>query len=143
MNRLMNRHRLRSLPGGFSMIEAVVAAGILLVTMRVSLQMIHRVDGVWTDAAQHRVAAQELSNHLDRLTRLSSDDVRKQLDALSPSRTVSETLVDARLSGVLQRDEWGERLVLELNWERRHPGPAVRLSGWLRPANDSNQESQP
>jgi hypothetical protein len=114
------------------MIEAVVSAGLLLGVMSFAVQMTYRVDGVWRDTAQHRVAIHELSNHLDRLTLLSPEEIVSAIDAIVVSDAASRTLHDAKLDAERIDDELGTRIVVRINWTRRTPGNPVVLVGWLR-----------
>lgn len=117
------------------MIEAVVSAGLLLVVMSFSLQMTYRVDTVWRDTGHHRVAIHELSNQLERLSKLGSSERMTELESLKVSEHLSATLQDAELTGEVVDDDWGQRLVLRLNWLRRHPGQPLQMSAWLSQEN--------
>jgi hypothetical protein len=128
--------------GGFTMIEAVVSAGLLLVVMTFVVQMTVRVDGVWKDTTHHRVALQELSNQLESLTQLSVDDARERLGNIEVSDEVQSTLHDAVLSGDFIDDEFGQRIELQLKWNHGRPSKPVRMSAWMRPLRVANTESQ-
>ena len=127
---------------GFTMIEAVVSAGLLMVVMSFVVQMTFRIDGVWSDTTHHRIAIQELSNQLDRLTRLSPDEIQEELEQLEPSDAIRGTLHGAMISGVLINDEFGQRVGLQLNWDKRHASRPMEMSAWLRQPNETNEESQ-
>ena len=85
----------------FSTIETVVAAGILLVIMNFAIQMTFRIDGLWSDVAQTRVAVHELSNQLETLTRLPVDELKNRLEAPVLSELVLTALPGAILQGQL------------------------------------------
>lgn len=121
---------------GFSMIELVVAAGLLLVAMSFVVQMTHRVDHLWSDTSEHRVAIHELSSQLDRLSLLAPDEVSRQLETLRVAPQIAMTLKDASLSGKMIADELGNRVVLRLNWARRHPGNPLEMSAWVANADE-------
>ncbi len=127
---------------GFTMIEAVVSAGLLMVVMSFVVQMTFRIDGVWGDTHHHRIAIQELSNQLDRLTRLSAEEVVIELQQLQPSEAIRETLHEATISGELVKDEFGQRVALQLNWDKRQPGKPMEMSAWLRQPDGTTQEPQ-
>ncbi len=118
------------------MIELVVAAGLLLVAMSFVVQMTYRVDHLWTDAAEHRVAMHELSNQVERLSLLSVDEVSRQLESLEIAANVTTILRDAAVSGELVEDDFGKRLVLRLNWSRRHAGEPLQMVGWMMNSGD-------
>ncbi len=126
---------LRPRRAGVTIVETVVSAMLLVTVMSFFTTIVYRVDQVWRDTAHHRAAMMELSNQLEQLTLLSADEVRPQLDSLQPSASVASLLTDPVLAAEIVEDQWGSRLVLELNWQRPHPGTPVRLVGWLRPAD--------
>jgi hypothetical protein len=116
---------------GLAMIEVVVAAGVLLVVMSFVSSLVFRIDFVWKDTGHHRAAMNELSNQLERLTLLSPDKISAAIEGLEPSEMVSRTLDKPELSGELVKDDWGDRIVLKLNWRRPYPGKPVQLVAWL------------
>ena len=137
-----NRYPIPKPRAGFTMIEAVVSAGLLMVVMSFVVQMTFRIDGVWGDTHHHRIAIQELSNQLDRLTRLSVEEIQTELQQLQPSEAIHETLHEATISGELVKDEFGQRVALQLNWDKRQPGKPMEMSAWLRQPDDTTQEPQ-
>jgi hypothetical protein len=104
---------------------------VLLVVMSFVSSLVFRIDFVWKDTGHHRAAMNELSNQLERLTLLSPDEVSAAIDRLEPSEMVSRTLHEPELSGELVKDDWGDRIVLKLNWRRPYPGKPVQLVAWL------------
>jgi hypothetical protein len=125
------------------MIEAVVSASLMLVVMTFIAQMTQRVRGVLRQVSQQRVAIQELSNQLERLTMLTEDELRPELDRLVIASQSVTILPDAKLTGELIDDEFGKRLVLRLNWLRRHSGQPIEICGWLAPASGSQSTAVP
>lgn len=122
----------RGRPGGFTMIEVVVSAGLLLVLMSFLLKMTYRVGSIWTDIGHHRSAINELSNQIDRLTLLTESELAKELASLELSAEGSATLFDAALTGEVINDEFGRRLELRLTWNRRHPVAPTEMSAWIQ-----------
>jgi hypothetical protein len=90
-----------------------------------------RIDLVWKDTGHHRSAMNELSNQLEHLTLLAPDDVAAALESLRPSDELSRTLPQPKLTGEVINDDWGQRIVLRLNWDHRHEAKPVELVGWL------------
>ncbi len=93
----------------------------MLVVMSLVVRMTFSVDRVWRDVGQHRVAMQELSNQLDRLTMLPSDQLASAMKSLEVSEVVKRTLPAANLQSELIRDELGVRIVLRIDWQRPVP----------------------
>lgn len=116
---------------GVSMIELVVAAVVMAVVMSLVTTISYRISCSWQDTGHRRVAVAELSNQLDRLTRMSPELVLDALETLQPSELCKRTLRDPQLEGEMVPSEIGHRLHLQLNWARRHPGRPVELVGWI------------
>lgn len=125
---------------GTTMIEVVVAAMLLVAVMTFVTTLAFRIDLVWRDTAHHRTAMNELSNQLEALTMLPADELTTAMAALQPSELATRTLAQPELTGKVTDDEFGRRVVLRLNWQRRHPGNPVELVAWLTPeSNDAEQ----
>ncbi len=116
---------------GFTVVELVVSATLMVAVMTFVTTMLVRVDQTWKEIGYQRVAIHELSNHLDHLTTLNPQQVDAVIDAIEPSEQVKRTLASPKLSAQRIDDDLGSRVVLTLNWNRRHPGSPVQLVGWL------------
>ena len=125
----------RDVRPAFTMVEAVVAAGLLLVVMSFVTSLAYKVDLVWQDTRHRLTATNELSNQLERLTLLSPEELPAALRSLEASELAARTLPRPELTGEIIDDSWGKRLVLRLNWQRRHPARPVQLVAWLPPEN--------
>lgn len=113
------------------MIECMVAAMILVTVISFVASLTFRIGLVWKDTAHHRVAINELSNQLERLTLLSPEEVVAALEELRPTQFASRTLREPELTGQWIEDDWGGRVVLRLNWHRQHEGKPVEMVAWL------------
>lgn len=116
---------------GVTIIECVVAASILLVAMSTVTTMTFRVGRLWIDVAHQRIAMNELTNTLESITVLPSDQINEALANLTPSPEASVSLDQPKLSGERVRDEFGDRIVLTLSWRSVHPIRPARLVGWM------------
>ena len=117
---------------GLSSMELIVSTSVMMAIIFVVAKMSFQIQGVWRDVDHHRVAICELSNHLDRLTRLTPDDAKIALQELTVSEPCARTLSNARLSGQLTKDELGFRVDLKLSWQTKYPSKPTKLQGWLR-----------
>ncbi len=129
---------------GIYSIELLVAAVLLMTVMTFVTTLMFRVNRVWSEIGQHRVAAMELSNQLDQLTRLTRDEATLAIKSLQPSSLCRSTCPEPTLVGETSADELGIRIELQINWQRLPPGPPVVLSGWLttaaaNPANSAQR----
>ena len=116
---------------GTSMVEVLVAASMLLVVMSFVSTAIYRIDLAWRDTTRQRAAMNELSNQLEQMTLLSSEQLPDAMESLAPTPRIRQTLPGVDLSGELLDDALGTRIVLRLDWQRKYPGKPVELSGWV------------
>lgn len=113
------------------MIELVISAMLLVTVMTFVTTLSYSINLVWKDIGHHRVAAGELSNQLESLTRLSHEEARKAVASLKPSEVCARTLLEPEIAGKLVDDNLGTRIELRINWNRRNPGKPVELVGWI------------
>jgi hypothetical protein len=88
---------------------------------------------VCRDIDHHRLAINELSNHLETITRLSRAEAEQAVKSLKPSPECASTLTQSSLSGSVSEDSIGTRVQLKIDWKRRNPGQPVVLIGWIQP----------
>lgn len=127
---------------GITVIELLVSASVLLGIMSFVGTLTVSINGVWKDIVQRRVAVCELTNQLEQLTRLSVDELEQQLESLEPSVHCSNSLRGAKLSATVSEDQLGKRIVVAINWDRKHAGKPVELSGWLQKVKVSNDAAK-
>lgn len=117
---------------GTSMIELLVAFTLLAAVMSSALPLVVRHGRLLMSARHYRLALDEVSAQMDRLTALSGDEIQAELDRLEVSAFTRERLADAELTGELQPTDWGRRLTLSLIWQEAQRATApVQLVGWI------------
>ncbi len=122
-------HRRRR---GTSMIELLVAFTLLAAVMSSALPLVTRHGRLLMSARHYRLALDEVSTQLDRLTALPADEIPAAVDRLEVSAFTRERLSEARLTGELQPTDWGRRLTLSLTWQEAQRATApVQLVGWI------------
>jgi len=126
---------------GLTFIELVVSAMLLITIMSFITSICLQTSLIWKDIGHHRAAVNELSNQLERLTRLTPDEARQALGSLQPSAVCSRTLNKPQLSAELIDDNLGLRVVMQIDWKRRNPGKPVELVGWMLTADKARQEA--
>ncbi|EMI45709.1 hypothetical protein [Rhodopirellula sp. SWK7] len=126
-------NRNRNHRTGVTMIECVVAASILLVAMTTVTTMAFRVNRLWIDVADQRIAMNELANTLESITELPAEQIDDAIAAIQPSAMASSTLDQPQLSATRVTDEFGDRVVLTLSWRSTNPIHPVSLTGWITP----------
>ena len=122
-------HRKRR--SGITVVELIISAVLLVTVMSFVTTICFRINLVWKDVNHHRVAMGELSNQLEVLTRLTRQEALAAVDAIQPSSVCASSLRNPELSGELVDDDFGSRIVLRINWDRRNPSNPVELAGWI------------
>jgi len=123
--------------GGFTITELIVAATLLVVSMSVVASLTVSAGRLRQDARHHRLALDELSNQLERLTSLDKTSRVNALAELAPSPQMLELLPNPVISAETLSDESGTRLVMHLVWDRLGKGNPVTLVGWVDPLSAS------
>ncbi|WP_197526467.1 hypothetical protein [Botrimarina colliarenosi] len=115
---------------GVTVIETVVAFGLLVTVLSVSASLMVRHNRLLADERAYRVAVDELSNRLAVLVPLRPEAADRELAALD-GLSFAGPLQGATLAGVVEREEVGRRLTLTLHWPNGdRQRPSVSLSGW-------------
>ncbi len=122
---------------GFTITELIVAASLLVVVTSVVASLTVRSGRLWQDSRHYRLAIDELSNQLERLTSLDEARLATAIAELSPSQQVRDALPNPVLSAETLADEDGTRLVLHLAWDRLGKSVPVTLVGWVDPLPSS------
>ena len=127
-----SRRRLRR--SGIGSVEVIVAFTLLTTVLSVTLPLVVRHGRILKDQRNYRLALDELSNHLDRLTLMPVDEVPDALEQLKPSSLTADKLPGATLVGQLESADVGSRLTLSLSWggPQRKANP-ITLVGWVLP----------
>jgi hypothetical protein len=116
---------------GTTLVECIVAASILSVAIGTVTMAVFRIGRIWTDTGHYRIALQEVSNQLESLTQLPPDQVQSAIASLAVSPAVGRSLVDAKLSGELVQDEFGDRVKLTLNLGDGRVVRPIHMTAWL------------
>ena len=124
---------------GTSLTELIVACTLLGSMMLLVAPIAVRVGRCRQDQRHARVAMDELSNQLDRLTQLPADTLKQAITELQPSDFARNHLREAELQAELRPSENGQQLTLSLAWNRlgsRRAKPAT-LSTWVYSSTES------
>jgi hypothetical protein len=141
-HRLVNR-RLTLSPAprvrrpAISSIEVLVGFIILSTALTLSLPLLVQHQRLLESARHYRLALDELSNQLDRLSLLPPSDVALEVARLTPSPFFAKQLPDAKLAGDLKAADIGQRITLRLTWTDIPRRPTtLALATWILPAAD-------
>lgn len=127
--------RRRSRRGGFTMLELLVSAILLIALISIVVPLTVRAGRIWQDARNYRLAVNELSNQLEDLTLLSDQDRQQALENWKPSPELLDVLPEAKLTGETIDDSDGKRVKLTLAWQRAVGTQPLSMIAWVHPEN--------
>ena len=120
---------------GTTITELVVACGLLSSLMLLVVPSAIRMGRVQQATRHERIALDEVTNQLERLTQLPVNELPQEIDQLAPSDFAMGGLPNPELSGTLQNSEDGYRLALEISWDRPgQPEAPLTVATWVYPA---------
>jgi hypothetical protein len=124
---------------GIGSLDLFVAFTLLVAAMSVATPLVVRHGRVLKSQRNYRLALDELSNQLDRLSALPIEELPGAIERLAPSRFLAERLPGAKLGGELQPADTATRVTLRLSWNegQRHSAP-VALTAWVFPATPAS-----
>jgi type II secretory pathway component PulJ len=127
------------LRAGFSLLELFVAFTLLAMALTFLTSAMHRHNRLLAAHRDYRLALDELTNQLDRLTALPFEDLPAALENLPPSAFSAQRLPGAELRADLQDEEIGRRIILRLTWSEPKRGEApVVMAAWVYPGSTTN-----
>lgn len=127
------RRRMRR--GGFTMLELLVSAILLIALISIVVPLTVRAGRLWQDARSYRLAVNELSNQLEDLTLLSDQDRQQALENWKPNPELLDVLPEAKLTGETIDDSDGKRVKLTLAWQRAVGTQPLTMIAWVHPEN--------
>jgi hypothetical protein len=131
--RSKNVHRPSLRPAALT-VEALVAFSLLTTAITVSLPLVVRHQRLLETARHYRLALDELSNQIDRLSTMSATDLPAELIHLAPSDFAAQNLPHPVLTSELQPADIGQRLTLRMAWsDAPQQTSHVALAAWLLP----------
>src|SRR2546423_15470355 len=121
-----------------SVLEVIVSLTLLMSVLSVSLPLIVRHGRLLMVQQHYRLALDELSNQLDRLTGMRAEDVPLALKQLSVSPFTAARLVGAKLNAEMKPAEIGQRLTVRLTWKDSQDQSAT-MTGWVLPSRQAQR----
>lgn len=131
---------------GLSTLDVLVALTLLTAVLSVSTPLLMRHARLLKSQRDYRLALDELSNQLDRLTAISTRELPDEINKLAPSEFLTERIPGIRLGGELKAAGDVTRVTLRLSWPESMHHPPVSLAAWvLTPpgATDAAEGEQP
>jgi hypothetical protein len=118
----------------------LVAFTLLAGIMTISTSLLVKQGRMLQAQREYRLALDELSNQMERLTVLPDDALREAVDSLKPSSAIAERLSGVQLRGEVQPAEVGQRVTLRIWWDEPQRSEApLRLAAWVVPPKQDDQ----
>ena len=120
---------------GSNSLEAIVSFTLLSSVLTFATPLVVKHSRLLVAQRDYRLALDEVSNHLERLSILPADELASALAQLKPSELVAAKLPGVELRGELDSADIGRRLTLRLSWDGAQGSPAtISLATWLPPS---------
>jgi hypothetical protein len=130
------RHR----PGSTAL-EALVAFTLLSGALTFATPLVVQHSRLLKAQRNYRLALDEVSNQIERLSLLPTDELAGALSQLKPSELIAAKLPGAELSSKLDDLDIGRRLTLRLSWQGPQGIPTtVSLATWVLPASQGRAQ---
>jgi hypothetical protein len=117
---------------GASSIEVFVALALLTSVLSLSAPLVVRHGRMLIAHRHYRIALEELTNQLERLTAMRADEVPVAVEQIAPSPFAAARLPGLTLRAQLDSADMGQRVTLAITWDEpeRRQAPVV-LAAWI------------
>jgi len=139
----LTKYTIRTLQlrrNGVSTIELVVASSMLIVVMTFATTMIFKIQSVVKETRYERIAVNELSNQLEKLTIMELEQAKTAIESLAASDDCKSVLNEPKLTGAVVQDPIGHRVDLQIGWQSVNVRKPIRLSGWIVSASEETED---
>jgi len=130
---------------GTTSIEIVVAFTLLSSVLAIATPLVVKHGRLLASQRAYRLALDEVSNQLERLSSLPEEEFPEAIQQLAPSPLIAKRLPGAELRGEVESADIGRRLTLRLSWDEPQRSAApVAMAAWILPrrAASSGQRSR-
>ena len=119
---------------GATIIEFVVACSLLGSLMLLVIPSAIRIGRMQRMIRHDRIAMDEVTNQLDRLTQLPFSQIEQEIATLTPSEFARAGLPNPRLTGTFRQSAEGYRLSLQISWDSQGRSVApLSMATWRFP----------
>lgn len=139
---------MRSTPtnrrGGASSMECVIAFTLLSSALGFAAPLVVKHRRLVNSQREYRLALDEVTNQIERLTALPSGGVEQAIEQLTLSTFAADRLPEAKLRGEIRSVEIGRQVTVSITWEQPTAAP-VTITGWVLPdrAATAGRSEQP
>lgn len=125
---------------GITLVELMVAATLVVSGLATIGKLSIASGRMWQQTRHEQVALEELSNQLERLIALPPAQRGDAIAQLKPSALAAGRLPGVTITAQSLEDHAGQRIALQINWERSAPAKPLTLVGWFG-ASSSNSDA--
>ena len=119
---------------GTSSLEVIMAFTLLSSALAFSTPLIVRHKRLVQSQREYRLALDEASNQLDRLSIVPAEELSEAIPRLRPSEFVAARLPGVKLRGEVRPLDIGRRVQISISWgDEQHSAFLVTLAAWFLP----------
>ena len=136
--------RFRKHASGTTTIEVLVAFTLLISVLSLSTPLVVKHGRLLAAQRDYRLALDELSNQIERLSALPEPELASAVQRLAPSEFITARLSGVELRGQLDAAASGRRITLCITWDEPERSRApVTLAAWILSPSQAASEEQP
>lgn len=125
-----------------TILEAMISFTLLSTVLAFAAPLIVKHQRLLTAQRDYRLALDEVSNQLERLSAVPDSELSAALEQLHPSEFISEKLYGVKLDSRIDSVDVGRRLTVRLSWGASDLyASTVALAAW-RPQADVKEPSR-
>src|SRR5689334_18070476 len=117
----------RAWRGGASSLEAIMAFTLLGSVLAASTPLLVKHKRLVADQRQYRLALDEVSNQLERLSILPREGLATAVEQIRPSDFAVARLPNVKLSGRAEREDDAQQVQITISWDDE-PRPAAAIT---------------
>ena len=121
---------------GATLFELMVTATLVVSGVGLVAPLTVRCGRLWQQTRHHQMALDELTNHMERLITLPSEELEKEADVVSVSDAARALLPDAVMEAKIVRSDNETQLHLSIDWKRVGNPEPLTLVGWRNREDD-------
>tara|TARA_R110002073_G_scaffold7747_5_gene43668 strand:- start:314 stop:745 length:432 start_codon:yes stop_codon:yes gene_type:complete len=121
---------------GATLFELMVTATLVVSGVGLVAPLTVRCGRLWQQTRHRQMALDELSNHMERLIALPSEELEKEADVVAVSDAARALLPDAVMEAKIVRSDNETQLHLSIDWKRVGNPEPLTLVGWLNSEDD-------
>jgi len=124
----------KQIAGGTTTVEVLISFTLLVTVLSLSTPLVVKHGRLLKAQRDYRLALDELSNQIERLSALPEGELPAALEKLALSEFITAHLSGVELRGQLNSNDNARRVTLRLWWDEPQRAEApVSLAAWIHP----------